>query len=343
MKEGISLLSLKHQTLLSYIQSLLLLSARRTLGHTFTERSTPSESFGSSERTPRGDGAGDLIDSMIEGRLVLEKVKVLESRMKYQIDKLVKVAQEPVSKHVDAADDPLAFRPNPENFADASEEEGSDNEDASDLRHHDKHKDGIYRPPRLAPVPYTVTSGKSKKERNRAPIPSALSSLLESDPSMPHAESSSGLGNTPAFASGRARYLERLKDYEESNFTRLFMKKKDAKQRLRDEEDLALGGTLSSAGRGGKNRRKGGFEDEFGDVLKAAERPVRNSGFGDGYEELRQRGKKRSVLERSRSRIEDGGMANGFEDGSLDGQRRKRTRFEEQAKKTRKKLGRSRR
>jgi hypothetical protein len=31
---------------------------------------------------------------MIEGRVVLEKIKVLESRMRYQIEKLVRVAEE---------------------------------------------------------------------------------------------------------------------------------------------------------------------------------------------------------------------------------------------------------
>lgn len=31
---------------------------------------------------------------MIEGRVVLEKAKVLEGRMRYQIDKLVRVAEE---------------------------------------------------------------------------------------------------------------------------------------------------------------------------------------------------------------------------------------------------------
>ena len=35
---------------------------------------------------------------MVEGRIILEKVKILEGKMKYQIDKLIKVATEPVSE-----------------------------------------------------------------------------------------------------------------------------------------------------------------------------------------------------------------------------------------------------
>ena len=38
--------------------------------------------------------AGDLVDSMIEGRIVLEKINVLEGRMRYQIEKLVRAAED---------------------------------------------------------------------------------------------------------------------------------------------------------------------------------------------------------------------------------------------------------
>ena len=80
--------------MVSYLQSLSILSARRALGHSLLQRSPPSASFSSTDREPRGDGAGDRVDAMIEGRVVLEKMKVLEGRMRYQIDKLVRVAEE---------------------------------------------------------------------------------------------------------------------------------------------------------------------------------------------------------------------------------------------------------
>jgi len=73
---GISLLSLKHHILLSYMQSLVLLHSHRVLGHSLTSRSPPSEPFNSPERGRRGADAGDLVDSMIEGRVVLEKIKL---------------------------------------------------------------------------------------------------------------------------------------------------------------------------------------------------------------------------------------------------------------------------
>ena len=96
LEDGISLLSLKHHLLLSYMQSLVLLHSHRVLGHSLTARSPPSESFNSSERSERGADAGDQVDSMIESRIVFEKIKLLESKMRYQIEKLVqRAAEEP--------------------------------------------------------------------------------------------------------------------------------------------------------------------------------------------------------------------------------------------------------
>lgn len=198
----------------------------------------------------------------------------------------------------------------------------------------DEDEDGIYRPPRLAPVPY-VEKSKNKERQNRAPIPSALANLA-ADPSQPFVESTSGLGGAPSLASGRAQYLKRLKDFEEDNFTRVIMKKSDAKRRARDEEDLALGGDLGG-GSGHKARRgAGSLNDEFSEVLRSVSRVTGDRGQGDGYEELRKRGKKMDVLERSRtgSKKRD---ASG--DESQEPQRmKKRSRFELETKVAKKKI-----
>jgi U3 small nucleolar ribonucleoprotein protein LCP5 len=262
---------------------------------------------------------------MVEGRVVLEKIKVLEGRMRYQIEKLVRVAEEVPSSNHNVINDPLAFRPNPQNLMNNDEEGSGDdaNEDGDDATAHDR--DGIYRPPRLAAMPYTEP--KRDKKTRRAPVPTALSSLIHQDPSKPHIESTTGLGSMPSLSSNRARELHRMNEFEEENFTRLVMKKKEMKRRKKDEEDIALGGSGGISGR----RRGGGFEDEFGDVLRSVGRS-KGGVVGDGYEELRRKGKKRDVLERSRTRgrdeIEDAG-----EDGPM---QRKRSRFEKEAKAVRK-------
>ncbi|KAG8932914.1 hypothetical protein FRC02_000341 [Tulasnella sp. 418] len=320
IKDGISLLSTKNNVLASYIHSLVLLSSQRLLGHSLLDRSPPNDSFASTSRKSRGADAGDLVDALVEGRAVLERIKTLESRMKYQIDKLVRVAKESptASGSKDLVTDPLAFKPNPQNLmvrADENDAEvsGSDGETSK--------ADGVYRPPRVAPMPYTETSRKDKNSR-RPPPPSALASLAYLDPSNPHVENTSGLGGgMPTLSTTRARELENMTRYEEEFMTRLVMKKKDNNRRLRDEEDIALGG--GGTGRG----RIGGFDSEFNDVLRGIDRNKRTR-IGDGYEELRMKARKASALERSKRRIgvDEGVNEMGQERG------KKRNKFEKQIK-----------
>jgi U3 small nucleolar ribonucleoprotein protein LCP5 len=86
---------MKNYSLLSYLHCLLLLSSRRALGQSITSRSLPAQPFSTSDRSSRGSEPGDLVDSMIESRIVLEKIKTLETKLRYQIDKLVRLAEEP--------------------------------------------------------------------------------------------------------------------------------------------------------------------------------------------------------------------------------------------------------
>lgn len=295
IKDGISLLSLKHHLLLSYVQSLTLMTAHRLLGHSLKSRIRPEESFVAPERTARGSEAGDLLDTIIEDRLVLEKVKQLESKMRYQIEKLVRLAEEDAAKEdVDVVNDPLAFRPNPENLLDNAESDGSDED--NDGGEGDR---GVYKPPKLAPVHYT--EGKTKSNR-KAAVPSGLAALAHLDGYNPHAESTTGLGATPSLASARAKELARMTQFEEENMTRLVMTKKEALRRARDEESIALGGAGVA-----KGRRVGvGFEDEFRDVLRAVEKGSGPKGtMDDGYESLRIKGKKQDAFSRSHTRQRD--------------------------------------
>jgi len=331
---GISLLSLKHHVLLSYLNSLVLLSARRALGHTLLERSPPVLPFSSLERGPRGAHAGDLVDAMVEGRIVLEKIKTLEGRMRYQIDKLVKVAEEGITTSSKVIDDPLAFRPNPQNLMDNNDD--ADRHSDHGNNNHANDGDGIYRPPRLAATPY-ISAPTSKKSR-RKPLPSGLSSLQHADPALPTTESTSGLGAMPSLTSSRARELARLTQFEEENFTRVVMKKSEAKRRVRDEEDVALGGGATG---GNRRRAAGGLADEFGDVLRSVGRDRRGA-VGDGYEELRVTGRKGGVLARSRVRAREDAFGGGVEEG--EGERsRKKSRFEKERKVAAKKVNKVRR
>jgi len=154
-----------------------------------------------------------------------------------------------------------------------------------------QHNSGVYRPPKLAPVPYSETK---RDKSHRVNAPSALAALKYIDSSAPYVEKSTGLGVSSSLASSRARELERMTQFEEENMTRLVMNKKEATRRRRDEEDIALGGTGGGSSRG---RGRSGLDDEFRDILHSTGRARKLD--GDGYEELRQRSKRKTMFDRS--------------------------------------------
>ena len=205
--------------------------------------------------------------------------------------------------------DPLAFRPNPEALvgADPDDDGGSGRES----------QDEVYRPPKLAPMPYIEPTSKEARARRPPAALHALASLAHLDPELPFLESATGLGIAPSLQSARARELQRMDEFEEENMTRLVLKKKDERRRRKDEEDIALGGVGGIVGK----RRGGGLEDEFADVLREDHRG--KAPTGDGYEELRAKGRKEGALARSRVRGREDG------DDMIEGQKqRKKGRFE---------------
>ena len=186
---------------------------------------------------------------------------------------------------------------------------------------------GIYRPPKVAFMPYTETTSKDKKRRDR--MPAALNNLAYVDPNNPHVESTSGLGGGGPRGSGlvsaRARELARMTEFEEENMTRLVMNKREAKRRKMDEATIALGGSASMA-HGSRSRARGsGLADEFGDLIRSRDKPSQFAG-ADGYEELRVRAKKKGAFERSKVRRNaDADTEDAVELGERPA---KRTRFE---------------
>jgi U3 small nucleolar ribonucleoprotein protein LCP5 len=84
--------------LLSYIHALTLITAHRILpgpSSSLSQHTPPPGPYSSDSRPARGADAGDLVDASIDFRVVLEKIRPMESQMRYQIDKLVKLALQP--------------------------------------------------------------------------------------------------------------------------------------------------------------------------------------------------------------------------------------------------------
>ncbi|GFY96063.1 Sas10/Utp3/C1D family [Actinidia rufa] len=145
--DGISYLEAKHLLLLNYCQSLVYYLLRKARGLSI-------------EGHP-------VVRSLVEIRLFLEKVRPVDKKIQYQIEKLTRVTASAVDKvglsekEEDATqktEDPLKYRPNPDML---------NNLRVFVLLNHLHVKDGagVYRPPKFAPTSM-VDDKISKLERN---------------------------------------------------------------------------------------------------------------------------------------------------------------------------------
>jgi U3 small nucleolar ribonucleoprotein protein LCP5 len=341
-KDGISLLDVKNELFLSYLQNLVFLIVLKLRNR---KTSTPSSD------TENGDELDNsVVKKLVELQVYLEKgVRPLEGRLKYQIDKVLRAADDAkrgqdaldkakktISKPArkisrndddseddseDASDaestdgaplinandiDDLQYRPNPTSLmrpANAAEEDTDRPEN-----------DGVYKPPRIqaTAMPTTTARGKAEKRPNKS---ATLDEFVSTELSVaPLAEPSIGSTIT---GGGRRSKSERekkeeaeRKDYEERNYVRL--PKESKKDRAKKQKGR-------DAGYGGEEWR----------------------GLGEGIDRIerltqRKAGDDRSVLDKSRKRpTEDGPINSGVADvgqgfqkrlKTLDGGRRDRGR-----------------
>ncbi|XP_064359369.1 neuroguidin isoform X4 [Dromaius novaehollandiae] len=141
-EQGPSLLELRPQLLLLYLQDLALLAGAKVGG----------ASLGAEPALPR----------LLETRVVLEKMRPVEQRLKYQVEKLLRAA----AAGALGDNDPLRFRPAPGNMTTREEEEEEEEEGAAKAP-------GLgggrrYVPPRLVPVQYAeAPPERAARERER--------------------------------------------------------------------------------------------------------------------------------------------------------------------------------
>ncbi|XP_017022002.1 neuroguidin [Drosophila kikkawai] len=182
---GLSFLEVKYHMLLDYLINLTYVVLRKCSGETI-----------------EGDPS---IERLIEIRTVLEKIRPIDHKLRYQIDKLVKTATTGVS----SSTDPILYKPNPDDMMssaagagrdgdDDDEDEaeaGSDSEEDEDEEDEDgagpakkprkaatAGKSGVYVPPRIKPVYYDGDerdADKEKKALERAKKRSITSSMLQ--------------------------------------------------------------------------------------------------------------------------------------------------------------------
>jgi len=119
-------------------------------------------------------------DRLVEIRTILERMRPVEHKLKYQIEKLLKIA----STGKLGANDPLQFKANPANLM--SKERDDEDSSDDDTTKKDSSKSGAYVPPKLAAMHYdeddTSTQRTSKiqdKVRRHMVSSSTLQGLRE--------------------------------------------------------------------------------------------------------------------------------------------------------------------
>ncbi|KAJ5730651.1 uncharacterized protein N7483_005159 [Penicillium malachiteum] len=254
-KDGISLLDTKSEILLSYLQNLVFLIIFQLRQASSTKGSTESEE-------PAEDSLRDEVSrKLVELRVFLDRgVRPLEGRLKYQIDKVIKAAEEAErserpapskkskgedesgSEEEDEDDmDEMAYRPNVAAFSKAKVEDQKSEVNAK-RNNREAPSDGIYRPPKIMPTALP-TLDKREREDRRPRRSNVIDEFVSAEmSSAPMAEPS--IGST-IVAGGRETKSKKDREweadrnrYEESNFVRLpkETKKEMAKRRGRDRQ-----------------------------------------------------------------------------------------------------------
>jgi U3 small nucleolar ribonucleoprotein protein LCP5 len=270
-QEGISLLDTKSDLLLSYLQNLVFLTLLQ-LRDVSSQSGSGAESFDQSLRD-------EVVKKLIELRVYLDRgVRPLEGRLKYQVDKVIKAAEDAdrsdrtASKGKSRRDAGSGSEDDSENASSDSEGDSEDDEEGEDIDEmayrpnvsaftkkmaveskpdnatHRTSNDGIYRPPKIMPTALPTTESRDRKDR--APrrsnvIDEFVSAEMSSAPMAEPSIGSTIVRGGRHTKSKKEREVEAERTaYEETNFTRLAKesKKERAKRRAQGGGDSGFGG-----------------------------------------------------------------------------------------------------
>lgn len=301
-KNGISLLDVKNELLLSYLQNLIFLILVKLRK---SKKSDPND-----DNSHFDDG--EVVKKLVELRVYLEKgVRPLEEKLRYQIEKVLRAADN-AERNEKAAQAAAASGSDSESNEEESDEGNQAGESSGPTSNNvllqaaprlgafqragaevdgkpSKPSDGIYRPPKVAPT--VMPTSDRREKRQRGPIKSATMDEFVNDElsAAPIAQPSIGtnivqFGRRLKTASERKEEDER-RDYEERNFTRLPQESK--KERAQ------------KAARDGRSSRMDYGGEEWRDIDMGVDRINRMSGKKEGGRSTK------ALLEKSRKRGRD--------------------------------------
>ncbi|KAI9733826.1 MAG: hypothetical protein M1818_007093 [Claussenomyces sp. TS43310] len=265
--EGISLLDVKNDLLLSYLQNLVFLILLKLRNSNGNSTDSNAQSI---------DDA--VVGKLVEMRVYLEKgVRPLEGRLKYQIDKVLRAADNAsrasaVSANGKGGLDKGAAGDDDELSGDSEEEEAGSTEEVAlqesnidDLQYRPNPlaltrpiqprsetedraaQDGLYRPPRITATAMPVTTGPREREARKPNKSATLDEFVSTELSTaPTAEPS--IGSTIVSGGRRSKSEKERKDeaerreYEEMNYVRLPKETKKEKAKKGRRQDAGYGG-----------------------------------------------------------------------------------------------------
>jgi len=310
---GVSLLDLKNELFLSYLQNLtflILVKLRHSSGR---------DDVADSKRIN-----DDVTKKLSELRLYLEKgVKPLEGKLKYQIDKMVKAAEDATRTQAASANgtqkqkkmkqkkkrradeseeserssasasesdddasaseseiDELSYRPNPAALVRPQAA-------ASTERKRDEPADGIYRPPRITATAMPTTRGKEEKAEHKPSKSATLDEFIATELSTaPVAEPSIGstiVGGGRRMKSQRERNEdEERRRYEEAHLTRLPKESKKERAKKGGRDRGGFGGEDFRNLEAGLDRIGGLVKRKEGGGVASRKRNFDSAGLGGG-------------------------------------------------------------
>lgn len=203
------------------------------------------------------------IERLVTNRTVLEKMRPIEQKLKYQINKAIKVADSGEIK----ANDPMHFKANPSalvsKLGEEEEEEEDDEEEGGD-----KKKTGKYVVPKHVPAYFDEDLSKEDlaKQSETKQKKQMLSQGLIEDLKRQHLETPEEVYEQEDVM--KKRHIQEMKErirYEEDNFLRLPMSKKAKHARRQMSTVGTIGDEVTSFGlnyfsdkkEGGKKRKRG--------------------------------------------------------------------------------------
>ena len=264
--QGLSFLEMKNNLLLSYLVDLARVMSLKLHGKSI---------------------AGDAgIDRLVELRTVLERIRPIDQKLRYQVDKLVKIA----TTGQLGESDPLRFRPQPGNLAsrlDGDEASDSDEEgDTAAAGKPGKGKEGVYVPPKITAVHYDGDeTAESRKERRLAAARRrALSSSVMQELGRQYLDTPEEVHDySDTYRNRSTREEAERTKYEEDFMVRLPETKQDQKRRKELSTDWSLGEELTQradlSALEGKMPMAGGKKRRAAAAAKAG--PKRRKGRGN--------------------------------------------------------------